>query len=216
MRRLVLAAACVMMMVACGGAQKKTTENFPATTTCPVMKESFKPNAKTPSATYEGKTYYFCCPGCDKKFLANPSKYLAAAKGAKNGAKKADCGDDCDDCDDKKGAKNGAKKADCGDDCDDCDDKKGAKKGAKKADCGDDCEDCDDKKGTKKADTGVRTGTAAELKLTLPASVVCAVTGNKFKPKATTLAATSNGKTVFFCCPGCVKRFKANPEKYLK
>ena len=190
MRRLVLAAACALMMVACGGAQTKTTENFPATATCPVMKESFKPNAKTPSATYEGKKYYFCCPGCDKKFLANPSKYLKAAKGAKKG--------------------------DCGDDCGDCDDKKGAKKGAKKADCGDDCDDCDDKKGAPKATAGVRTGTAAELKLTLPASVVCAVTGNKFKPKATTLAATGNGKTVFFCCPGCVKRFKANPNKYLK
>ena len=26
--------------------------------------------------TYEGKTYYFCAPGCQKAFEANPQKYL--------------------------------------------------------------------------------------------------------------------------------------------
>ncbi len=27
------------------------------------------------TATYEGKTYYFCATGCKKEFEANPSKY---------------------------------------------------------------------------------------------------------------------------------------------
>jgi len=26
---------------------------------------------------YNGKTYYFCAPGCKKAFDANPEKYLA-------------------------------------------------------------------------------------------------------------------------------------------
>ena len=26
--------------------------------------------------TYNGKTYYFCAPGCKKAFEANPQKYI--------------------------------------------------------------------------------------------------------------------------------------------
>ena len=34
---------------------------------------------KAPAATseYEGKTYYFCAPGCKKAFDADPEKYVA-------------------------------------------------------------------------------------------------------------------------------------------
>ena len=28
---------------------------------------------------YQGKTYYFCAPGCKKQFEANPQKYLGNA-----------------------------------------------------------------------------------------------------------------------------------------
>jgi len=28
-------------------------------------------------STYEGKTYYFCCPGCKGKFDANPRQYTS-------------------------------------------------------------------------------------------------------------------------------------------
>jgi YHS domain-containing protein len=28
--------------------------------------------------TYQGKTYYFCAPGCQRAFEANPTKYLQA------------------------------------------------------------------------------------------------------------------------------------------
>jgi len=27
------------------------------------------------SSTYKGKTYYFCAPGCKKRFDASPDKY---------------------------------------------------------------------------------------------------------------------------------------------
>lgn len=45
-------------------------------TLCPVSKEEFVVTASSPKVEYEGKTYYFCCPGCDAKFKADPKKYL--------------------------------------------------------------------------------------------------------------------------------------------
>jgi YHS domain-containing protein len=44
-------------------------------TTCPVMEGN--PIKKEYFVEYEGKKVYFCCPGCDKKFTANPEQYLA-------------------------------------------------------------------------------------------------------------------------------------------
>lgn len=48
---------------------------LPAEAVCPVSGEKFKPDAGTKTAQYKGKTVYFCCPGCDAKFAANPAKY---------------------------------------------------------------------------------------------------------------------------------------------
>jgi len=44
-------------------------------TTCPVMEGN--PINKQYFVEYKGKKVYFCCPGCDKKFTANPEQYLA-------------------------------------------------------------------------------------------------------------------------------------------
>ena len=43
---------------------------------CPVMKTWFVPNEKSDRYVYEGKTYYFCCPGCKPQFEKDPEKYL--------------------------------------------------------------------------------------------------------------------------------------------
>jgi YHS domain-containing protein len=43
---------------------------------CPVSGEEFTITAASPKTVVDGKTYYFCCPGCDKKFAANPAQYL--------------------------------------------------------------------------------------------------------------------------------------------
>jgi Cu(I)/Ag(I) efflux system membrane fusion protein len=43
---------------------------------CPVTGEKFKITKHTKFVDYQGKRYYFCCPGCDKRFLENPEKYL--------------------------------------------------------------------------------------------------------------------------------------------
>jgi len=42
-------------------------------TTCPVMGGPIDPKVYT---EYKGRRVYFCCKGCDKKFLENPEEYL--------------------------------------------------------------------------------------------------------------------------------------------
>ncbi|MBI4655759.1 MAG: YHS domain-containing protein [Elusimicrobia bacterium] len=46
-------------------------------TVCPVTKEKFKVVAETKAIDYKGKTYYFCCPGCDAKFIKKPEQYIS-------------------------------------------------------------------------------------------------------------------------------------------
>jgi YHS domain-containing protein len=47
---------------------------------CPISGEVFTVTDKSPKAEYEGKTYYFCCPGCEGKFKADPKRYLSGPK----------------------------------------------------------------------------------------------------------------------------------------
>jgi len=44
-------------------------------TTCPVM--GGNPINKALFIEYKGKKVYFCCPGCEEKFNAEPEKYIA-------------------------------------------------------------------------------------------------------------------------------------------
>jgi len=46
-----------------------------------------------------------------------------------------------------------------------------------------------------------------------PAQQLCPVMGRKINPSIYT---DYNGRRVYFCCQGCVRAFKKNPEKYLK
>src|SRR5437899_12014579 len=42
----------------------------------PVRGMEVDPQTATQRADYEGKTYYFCAPGCRKAFESDPHKYL--------------------------------------------------------------------------------------------------------------------------------------------
>lgn len=44
---------------------------------CPVTKNWFVPDEKTPKSVYKEKTYYFCCPGCKPQFDKAPEKYIS-------------------------------------------------------------------------------------------------------------------------------------------
>jgi len=45
---------------------------------CPVTKNKFKIVKETKAIDYKGQTYYFCCPGCDNKFIKEPEKYIGS------------------------------------------------------------------------------------------------------------------------------------------
>ena len=86
--------ALALALAACGGSSQSTpasSANAPAAalkapgeakvgdrTRCPVSGEEFTVTESSPKADYNGKTYYFCCGGCDTKFKAEPQKYLGA------------------------------------------------------------------------------------------------------------------------------------------
>lgn len=48
------------------------------------------------------------------------------------------------------------------------------------------------------------------------AKVICPVMKNEVKDIKTAPSFEYKGKTYYFCCAGCVDKFKADPEKYLK
>ena len=43
----------------------------------PVCGMTVDPAAGKPSSVHGGRTYWFCCAGCQAKFEADPGKYLA-------------------------------------------------------------------------------------------------------------------------------------------
>lgn len=53
--------------------EQKVAQAAVEQTLCPVMGN---PINKDVYVEYEGKKVYFCCPGCDEKFTADPKKYL--------------------------------------------------------------------------------------------------------------------------------------------
>lgn len=89
----------IIASTACGGAAHNESMHAPPTTngtangakapgeakmgdqtTCPVTGEAFTVTEASPKAEVDGKTYYFCCAGCDQKFKADPAKYLKPSK----------------------------------------------------------------------------------------------------------------------------------------
>ncbi|MDO8805809.1 MAG: heavy metal-binding domain-containing protein [Elusimicrobiota bacterium] len=56
--------------------RKVTEEETGKEAACPITGEKFIISTETISASYKDASYYFCCPGCDKSFIANPEKYL--------------------------------------------------------------------------------------------------------------------------------------------
>ncbi len=42
----------------------------------PVCNMEVEPESAAAEAEYEGKTYYFCAPGCKVAFERDPEKYL--------------------------------------------------------------------------------------------------------------------------------------------
>ncbi|RPI66072.1 MAG: YHS domain-containing protein [Ignavibacteriales bacterium] len=58
----------------CGVEETAAVKSVPWNVVCPVLGN--KVNLKVKTVEYDGKTYGFCCPGCDNEFQENPEKYL--------------------------------------------------------------------------------------------------------------------------------------------
>ena len=48
----------------------------------PVCKMTVDEDTAEYTTEHEGKTYYFCAPGCKSAFEENPSKYLGEESGS--------------------------------------------------------------------------------------------------------------------------------------
>lgn len=44
----------------------------------PVCKMDVDPRKAAAQSTYQGQTYYFCCPGCKAQFDQEPTKYVGS------------------------------------------------------------------------------------------------------------------------------------------
>lgn len=71
-------AGCAQHKAAAAGAKPPSVpkEMVGQEVVCPVTGERFKVTEQTLTSEYEGKTYYFCCPGCKPKFDKAPAKYV--------------------------------------------------------------------------------------------------------------------------------------------
>jgi len=51
----------------------------------PVCGMEVDPKAVTEKSEYQGQTYYFCSPGCEKAFDKEPQKYIMKAESDHSG-----------------------------------------------------------------------------------------------------------------------------------
>jgi YHS domain-containing protein len=208
---------------------------------CPVTGERANPKI---SYTYEGVTYHFCCEGCLAKFKEDPKKYVDAAKAKKfdkctdeDKVKKMDAKAKEMDAKakemDAKAREMDAKAREMDAKAREMDVKARemdvkaremdakAKKIESKAmemdvkaremDAKAKAMDAKAKAGAAKSRGVINTGKDLSSQIV---NDVCPVMKKPVDKSVTTV--TYNDKVYGFCCKSCVKRFAANPEKYLK
>ncbi len=168
---------------------------------CPVSGKEFKKSEASPKYEYEGKTYYFCCQGCNEKFEKNPEKYVKTDEHAEH----------AHDADHAHAVEHAHAEEDgmtvdpvCG--------MKIKKEDAKFTLVHNDktyyfcTEECKDKF-VKAPGNYIRADEDA---------ITCPVSGESFKKSEFTESIDYEGKTYSFCCAGCKDKFEKNPEKYAK
>ncbi len=65
---------------------------------CPVMKNPVdveKAMEAGLTSEYNGKVFYFCCPGCKPKFEEDPEKYLSDSPEREDGVASHGCCGNC-------------------------------------------------------------------------------------------------------------------------
>ena len=167
-----------------GHAHAKKTDSTKAKPLCPVMGEPIDFSVSV--ATDDGPVF-MCCPGCIKKYKANPSKYaseVAAQRKTLAGRAKVQvkCPVSGKPADPDRYVEVGGKKVSF---------------------C---CMGCAGK--YKKNPGAFKTALANSYTY----QTKCPVMDEEIDPLVSTTLAS--GQTVYFCCKGCDKKFTKNPAKY--
>jgi YHS domain-containing protein len=165
-----------------------TEKSKDETVKCPVSGKEFKKSEAKSSTEYNGKTYYFCCDGCKSAFLKDPEKYAKKMEHAEHAH--AHEGMVVDPVCNMEFKKEKAKAT-------------YEYNGKTYYFCNVNCKD----KFVKNPGKYV----SADDKV-----VTCPVSGESFKKSEMTESTEYNGKTYYFCCPGCKAKFEKDPEKYTK
>jgi YHS domain-containing protein len=79
----ILLALNVVLILGCGCALQAVEKKEPLIGNpfiCPVSGEIKTITPETPTFVHNGRTYYFCCPHCVKKFRKDPTKYIKEEK----------------------------------------------------------------------------------------------------------------------------------------
>lgn len=77
LKRMLFIFAVLTLIIASSSLVAAMDDEKPNQTKCPVMGSKINKEVYT---DYNGKRVYFCCAGCDKKFLEEPDKYLEKMK----------------------------------------------------------------------------------------------------------------------------------------
>jgi YHS domain-containing protein len=194
-RQLRLAALVSILAI---GTLGSTSAGGPENALCPIGKEPIDP--KTPTITYKGHEIGFCCPGCDKDFLAWPEKekdaFIATVAAAKVQPDNQICPitrlrvDPAIETLEVEGVRIGFADA-------------GARREFKLWD--------EEQKGAYLA--RLKAGAEWGDPFMLPA---CPVSGDSFDAESEPVIVFHEGRQVRLCCEGCVGAFEKDPAKYLK
>jgi len=175
---------------------------------CPVMGSPIDPNAGKPSAEYEGQTYYFCCNGCKKKFLAAPADFLTSVDPV--------CGMNVERASAKYLTKHNGEKfyfcsAGCQSKFEANPEQYGATPAVEEKSSGGCCGGHDhashDHSGHSHAAPAAAASAAAVVR-----DPIC---GMSVDPATATRSLKHDGQTYYFCSDGCKKKFGAAPADFL-
>ena len=202
MNRLTLVFLLALAAVALGAEGKTDPVRIPAivdleNTACPISGEKVDGETFT---DWNGVRVHFCCPGCDKKFKKSPAKYAdkLGIELIKDGKKTLV---------DVRNPK--------------CPVMGGKTKDSVHADFGSVrihycCPGCDKKARAEPAEAFESLGFGYLPEVIDLRNPKCPVMGGKTGTGEKDVSIDHEGIRVHFCCPGCIKKFSADPDRHFR
>ncbi len=168
---------------------------------CAVSGKEIEKSEAAGSMEYKGKTYYFCCAGCEEKFVKNPEEYIN--KETEGEHQHGEEGEHEHGEQGEQQEKTHAIDPICG--------MKVKIEGAKHTYVYKDKTYYFCMAGCKE-----KFMENPEEYLKAIEEVTCPVSGETIKKADAAGSMEYEGKTYYFCCAGCEAKFKADPTKYIK